>query len=208
MAETYESRKASVSRMLSPGGEIPFRSLNSWGQEEDPEGMQAQISRGRATHSLAAARMPLDHLQGLQFMDTTKQADAIGGNAGAYYRRGLDPRGRGMVMNLASGNNADPRLRAYGQRTVVHELGHHVQNMTHGSLSMLGHSEGLAENYADKYSPPGTEKYPAMSAYDEDSRRAAKYLRTSQDPQGDFNRRLYTKVRQRGTLPESPEAAW
>lgn len=178
-------------------------STDAAGQHAGPDSRQGLSDRFAVHHAVAQSSMPLEHLNGLQFFHVV-HGGLPQNNAGLYH-----PGARGIQVN-GSVASPDPRNRAQGIRTVVHEVGHHVENTASGRIAGGGRTEGMAENYADRHTPEFpvshagvTIGYKPVAAYDThlplpDS----PVFNTSWDPTGEVNRKRYAKTRAAGTMPD------
>lgn len=194
-----QSRRQDVRGALR-GNSTMFAVRGRNGQVAAPGSVGHLVGEAKAVNSLAKSSVPPAHLNGLQFVGVTHSPDDIKGDAGRYY-----PNRRGLVINYATRRDT-PLARAYNERALVHEVGHHVQNMQHG-MSLRGHAEALAENYADRHASPS--QHPYLSAYDgHAAARNGRPFATRTDPTGEFNRRLYSATRGSGVQPYDRAAAW
>lgn len=85
---------------------------------------------------------------------------------------------------------------------VVHEHGHHVDNMIYGGLQgsnvTIGQLEGRAENYAEVHSK-------GASTYDESVKRSrVEPFMDAADPEGWRSLGHYVKTREAGEMPDHP----
>lgn len=201
----HDIRMGAAQRAFGPGG-IQFSSSDERGLFDDPRSLSSIVAKTRLQHTLADSTVDLGHLNGLQFAHVTRNAGYIpGGRSHAVYY----PRSRSMIMNHSNVDWADPGQAARADYAEIHELGHHVENMTRGKMSSRGRAEAHAENYAEQHAPGrmvwhqgvGVE-YRAGSTYDSHVPHPdSPVFNEGWDPAGKYNRAIYAKTRARGTMP-------
>jgi hypothetical protein len=165
----------------------------------DPGSPRAVADRSSMAHTLSKTTVPPTHLNGVQFMRVLP--GMIDEQRMAQYH----PQHQGM--DVPTMRHSDPVMRSQQVRSLVHEVGHHAEQMTNGRISSLGRSEAMAENYADRHLPLApmshggvTVGFRPQSGYDT----LVPHLDTWQqswDPTGEQNRARYAKTRAKGTMP-------
>lgn len=181
-------------------GRTPVVSLGADHSALDPGSPVAQADRASLARTLSKTSVPLEHLNGVQFMHV--MPDMMSETTMAQYF----PQRRGMEVPRMNG--PDVHTRAQQARSVVHELGHHVENTANARMSSMGRAEAMAENYADTHLPPVpvshagvTTNYRPPSGYDAHAKLKTDVWQQSWDPTGEQNLARYEKTRARGTLP-------
>lgn len=166
----------------------------------DPGSPEAAADRSSVARTLSKTSVPLSHLNGIQFMRVIP--DMLSEHTMAQYHPGH----RGM--DIPRVNHPDVAIRGQQVRSIVHEIGHHTENMANGRISSLGRSEAMAENYADRHLPqvPVTHAgvtvgYQPRSGYDAHSENRPSVWQQSWDPTGQQNLSRYRKTRAKGTMP-------
>lgn len=170
----------------------------------DPSSRLAMSDRGQVMRTIAHSSLPLQHLNGIQFMNVQHGGGMAGGALGLYY-----PDHRGMVMD-GDVDTRNPDTRLQRERAVVHEIGHHVETTSRGTMGMGGKSEAVAENYADRYSARTpvthmghTEWVRPSSNYDTHvPGEISDVWKRPWDQSGAGERSIYAKTRAKGTMPD------
>lgn len=203
--EVARVRYDAIDQQFQPGG-TALHPTDNLGLPLDPDSARGLAARHNFVQSIAQTTVPVQHLQGLRTVHMLgDEGGMVGGANGVYY--GGNSRTlafRGGIGSRDVGEHAD---RVF---TAVHEIGHHVENMSRGTMALGGRSEAMAENYAVKHTPafPITHKgvtveYKPQPTYDThvpdpDS----PVWKTPWDQSGKLNRQQFVKIRAKGTLPD------
>lgn len=123
---------------------VTFQAFDPAGNEYASSSLPGIVSRRRAQAAYAASSAPLEHLNGLQFVNVHRDPSR---NTNGLYT----PSTRTIDLRHAATDWTHPAQRAMRYRTPVHELGHHVDTVRNGPNSSAGTREARAENYADRY---------------------------------------------------------
>lgn len=161
---------------------------------------RAVADRSSIARTLSKTSVPPAHLNGVQFMQVVP--DMASKDAMAEYY----PKRQGMTVPTM--RHPDPVMQGQQARSLVHEIGHHAENMANGRLSSLGRSEAMAENYADRHLPEAhlthggaTVGFRPQSGYDTLTSHLNVWQQ-SYDPTGKMNQARYQKTRAAGTMPD------
>lgn len=190
-SETARIRYDAIDDQFSKPGGTQLYSTDSLGLPVDPQSQQGMQDQYKVTKSLAESSMPVSHLNGLQFVHVLRAA--MPANVDGLYV----PRTKTMAVD-GGFSSKNPQERSAATRTMVHETGHHVENMTYGLAGgNRGHSEGVAENYAEAYAPErGQSNYDAHAGLPEST-----VFNSRRDPTGQQNRAAYVQARRQGLMP-------
>lgn len=156
------------------------------------------VHRERIVRDLSATTLPLEHLQGLQFIH--HNAEGLDGPTGEYNHAG------GISISTRHPEGLTKDEAASNRRVaLVHEIGHHVDAMTHGSIHPdIGHAEATAVNYAQKHSG---DSHGIEDAYDSHAKAMNPRAFSPEGKIDDSSVRsmqAYKSLRRRGTLPQDP----
>lgn len=202
--EVARIRYDAIGQQFQPGG-TELHATDNLGLPLDPESPRGLASRHSFVQSIAQTTVPVQHLHGLSAVHMLSDEGGLTGNAnGVYYPGSRTLAFRGGMGSRDVGEHAD---RVY---TAVHEIGHHVENTSRGTMALGGRSEGLAENYADRHTPEFpithagvTVPYKPQSTYDSHVGWAeSPAWKTPWDQSGNLSRQQFVKTRAKGTLPE------
>lgn len=181
-------------------------STDSLGLPVDPGSHQGTADRTGLARALSQSSVPLQHLNGVQFVHVLKAGLGEGVAAkGKYF-----PGHRTLALD-GDLDSPDPVTRGQGVRSAVHEIGHHVENMaTNGRLARGGRSEGLAENYADEHVPDIPVTHMGVTVYHRPTSNYDTHVpnpgssvwQTPADRTGEVNHTRYVNTRATGTMPD------